>query len=80
MNLEFTTGQSDLSDYSIQINPVSGLCYFCGKETPDVYDGQISYHTTCFVCPQCGSDFIIWQHKEKPFFFRCQKCLNGWER
>ena len=60
-----------------------GTCYMCGEKMADVIQ-QISgmpmaYHSKCATCPDCGSDFVIWQMTRRPLIFRCLNCLSRWQ-
>lgn len=58
-----------------------GGCYICGGKLADVWDADgIAHHSKCVECPKCGSDFVFWAYKKRPYIFRCQNCLNRWER
>lgn len=58
-----------------------GTCYICQKDDGEVIGPDMRpYHRRCGFCPQCKSDFTVWESSGKrPIFFRCLKCLNGWE-
>jgi len=63
-----------------EIDLTFGTCYMCGKEMADTIEGLgRAYHSSCAKCPDCGSNFVIWENSRRPIIFRCLNCLKRWQ-